>query len=85
MSQVTCSLCNMKIDEIKWQELLVSTNNLQNCGRIHNELTTKLFRMILGKEPELQEIYKRENQKNTRFPAAMFFKESTKGEIRYIM
>ena len=71
--------------ETKLQELLVSTNHLQNCGRIHNELTTNFFRMIFDIEPEIQEIYKLENQKNTRFPAAMFFKKSTKGEFRHIM
>ena len=46
MSQVTCSLCDKKIDDLKKQSHKVSTNHLQKGGKIDNELTTKVFKMI---------------------------------------
>ena len=67
MSQVTCSLCNMKIDELKWQEFLVATSHLQNCGKIHIELTTKFFEMIFDIRPEIREKYKLVNEKTHDF------------------
>ena len=30
MNQVTCSLCDIKIDESKWNEHIFSTKHLQN-------------------------------------------------------
>ena len=41
---------------IEMDEHLASTNHSQKIGKIHNELKTKLFEMILDKRPELQEI-----------------------------
>ena len=41
--QVTCSLCNMKIEESKWNSHIVSSNHLEKCGKIHNELLNKIF------------------------------------------
>ena len=32
-NQVTCSLCNIKIDEINWNDHLMSTEHLQNCKK----------------------------------------------------
>ena len=62
MSRVTCSLCNMKIDELKRQSQIVSTFHLEKCEKVHNDLTTKLFKMIFDIRPELQEINNWENQ-----------------------
>ena len=54
--QVTCSLCNLKIEESKWNSHIVSTNHLEKCGKIHNELTTKFLKMIFGITPELERL-----------------------------
>ena len=43
MCQVTCTLCNIKTDELKWKEHQTSENHLKKCGENHNELTTKFF------------------------------------------
>ena len=64
MSQVTCSPCNMKNDELKWQSNKVSTNHLDNCGKIHNEFTTKFFKMIFDIRPELKDLYILESEKS---------------------
>ena len=67
MTQVTCSLCNIKIDESKWQLHIVSTNHLQKCGSIHSEFTTKFFNMLFDIRPEIEEIYNLDNEKTHEF------------------
>ena len=47
-NQVTCSLCNMKNHEFKWNEHLVSTNHLQFCKNVKDRNSIKLFEMILN-------------------------------------
>ena len=66
-SQVTCSLCNLKIDEIKWQSHIASTNPLQKYRVLQYELTTKFFKTIFDIRPELQEIYNLESEKTHDF------------------
>ena len=46
MNQVISSLCNMKIDELKWKELLVSTNHLEFCRRNKDKIAIMFFEMI---------------------------------------
>ena len=36
--QVTCSLCYIKIEEINWNDHLMSTELLQNCKKIKRGL-----------------------------------------------
>ena len=48
MSQLTCSLCNMKIDELNWEEHLVSTNHLQLCKDNKDKIAIKVFEMIFS-------------------------------------
>ena len=57
MNQVTCSLCNMKIDELKWKEHLVSTNHLQFCKENKNKIAIKFFEMIFNSCPKKNKIY----------------------------
>ena len=67
MSQVTCSPCDMKNDELRWHSNIVSTNHLDKCGKIHNEVKTKHFKMIFDIRPKLQEIYNLESEKTHDF------------------
>ena len=46
MNQVTCSLCDIKVDEKKWDEHLVSTDHLQLCKEGKGELGTRFFDLI---------------------------------------
>ena len=46
---------------------MVSTNHLQKCGKIQNELTTKCFKVFLDIRPELQEIHNLEIGKTHNF------------------
>ena len=50
MCQVTCALCNIKMDELK-------------CGENHNELTTKFFRMFFDIGPQREEMFNLKNEK----------------------
>ena len=43
MSQVACSLCNMKVDEIKWNEHLVCMSHLQLCKDNKAKIAIKFF------------------------------------------
>ena len=57
MSQVTCSLRNIKIDGTKWNEHLVSVNHLQFCKDNKNKLAIKFFEMIFNACPKKNTIY----------------------------
>ena len=46
MNQVTCSLCNIKIDEIKRKEHLVSTNHLKHCSNVPDNICNKVFQNV---------------------------------------
>ena len=48
MIQVTCSLCNMKFDELKWKAHLVSTNHLNLCKINKDKIAIKFFEMIFN-------------------------------------
>ena len=57
MSQVTCSLCNIKVDEIKWNEHLVSINYLQFCKDNKDKIAKKFFEMIINACPKKSKIH----------------------------
>ena len=46
MCQVTCTLCNIKIDETKWKEHLTSENHGKNCKNVDNSIAKNFFEMI---------------------------------------
>ena len=48
MDQVTCSLCDMKIDESQWKEHIVSTNHLQLCKDYKDEVAIRFFELIFN-------------------------------------
>ena len=72
MCQVTCSLCNMKIEESKWKEHQTSENHLKKCGENHNELTTKFFKMFFDIRPQREEIFNLKNEKTHDFWQSYF-------------
>ena len=45
-NQVTCSLCYIKIDEINWNDHLMSTEHLQNCKENKEGIIAKFFNII---------------------------------------
>ena len=57
MNQVTYSLCNMKTDEIKWKEHLVSTNHLHICKHTKNKLAIKFIERISNASPKKSKIF----------------------------
>ena len=67
LNQVTCSLCNMKIDELKWKEHLVSTNHLQLCKENKNKIAIKFFEMIFIACPRKNKKYKLKIEKTHDF------------------
>ena len=52
MNQVTCSLCNTKIDDLKWKEHLVSTNHLQLCKNTKDKIAINFFEMMFNANPK---------------------------------
>ena len=72
MCQVTCALCNIKIDELKWKEHQISENHLKKCGENHNELTTKFFKMFFDIRPQREEIFNLKNEKTHDFWQSYF-------------
>ena len=41
MNQVTCSLCNIKMDELEWMYHIVSENHLQLCENDKERIAIK--------------------------------------------
>ena len=56
MNQVTCSLCNIKSDELKWKEHLVSTNHLELCKNAKNKIAIIFFEKMYDACPKKNEI-----------------------------
>ena len=48
MCQVTCALCNIKTDETKRKEHIISTSHLQICKNVDDKIAVKIFEMIFG-------------------------------------
>ena len=48
LNQVTCSLCNLKIDELKWKEHLVSTTHLNLSKNTNDNTAKKFFELIFN-------------------------------------
>ena len=57
MSQVACSLCNMKVDEIKWNEHLVCMSHLQLCKDNKAKLQSSFFEKIFNACPNKSGLY----------------------------
>ena len=84
MNQVTCSLCNMKIDELKWKEHLVSTNHL-NISEINKDKTAiKFFEMILNAGAQKNRIYNLKNEKSHDFWQLHFSTKLPKEKINIL-
>ena len=56
MSQVTCSQCNIKVDEKKWGEHLSSTEHLEICKDDKGELGKRFFDLIFDTYHNRSEI-----------------------------
>ena len=57
MNKVTCSLCKIKVDEIKWNEHLVSMNRLQLCKDNKDKIAIKFFEIIFNACPKKSKMY----------------------------
>ena len=62
MSQVTCSLCRMKIDEINWNDHLMSTEHLQKCGEVKGGIVAKFFNIIFKTYHNRKDLYNWEDE-----------------------
>ena len=67
MNRATCSLCDIKVDEIKWKEHLVSTNHLQLCKDTKDKIAIKFFEMIFNACPKKNKIYNLKVEKSHDF------------------
>ena len=67
MCQVTCALCNIKIDETKWNEHLSSIEHRGKCKNADNIISIKFFEMIFQARPEKKKIFNLKNEKSHDF------------------
>ena len=63
MNQVTCSQCNIKVDEKKWGEHLIPTEHLEICKDDKVELGKSFFDLIFDTYHNRSEIYYLKNEK----------------------
>ena len=66
MNQVTCSLCNLKIDEMKWKDHLVSTNHLKLC-KDKDKIAINFFQMTFNACPKENKTYNFKIEKSHNF------------------
>ena len=81
MCQVTCALCNIKVDETEWKNHIISTKHLQNCKNVDDKIAINVFEKVFEVRPEKKRIYNLKNEKNTRFLATIFFNKTSKGDV----
>ena len=67
MCQVTCTLCNIKIDETELKKHIISTKHLQNCKNVDDEIAIKFFEMIFEVRPEKKRIFNLKKEKTHNF------------------
>ena len=72
MNQVTCSLCDIKVDEKKWDEHLCSEKHLKYCKDADYTIAIKFFEMIFEARPEKKKIFNLKNQKALDFWQSYF-------------
>ena len=49
MNQVTCSLCDIRIDELNWDDHLMSTEHSENCREVKDGIVANFFNIIFKK------------------------------------
>ena len=62
MNQVTRSLCNIKNDEINWNDHLMSTEHLQNCREVKDGIVAKFFNIIFKTYHNRKDLYNLEDE-----------------------
>ena len=67
MNQVTCSLCNIKTDELQWKNHLISTDHLNHCKKIKDKIAIKFLETIFNACLKQSKIYDLENEKTHNF------------------
>ena len=72
MNQVTCSLCDVKIDESQWKEHLISTDHLKRCKEEKGGITTKFFELIFNTYQSRKNIYNLKDEKTLDFWQSYF-------------
>ena len=87
LCQVTCALCNIKIDETKRKEQLLSKTHLRFCKNNKDKTAKKFFEMIfdycLKKKKIL--ILKKQKKKHAFWQSQFATKLSNKNLIFYAM
>ena len=87
MRQVTCTLCNVKIDETEWKNHINSTKHLQNCKNVDDKITIKFFEMIFEVRPEKERIFNLKNEKKHSISGNYIFQQNyqRRSSIHYVI
>ena len=57
MNQVTCSLCNIKTDELQWMDHLISSNHLQLFKNHKDKIAINFYEKIFSTNSQKNQIY----------------------------
>ena len=63
MRQVTCSLCDEKIDESNWEEHIISTTHLIKSHNINSKIIKSFFEVVIDSHKSRAVIFEIENNK----------------------
>ena len=72
MNQVTSSLCDIKIDDSKWGEHLISTKHLKRCKEGKGIITSKFLEIVFNTYHNRKEIYNLKDEKTLDFWQSYF-------------
>ena len=81
LNQVTCSVCNMKLDDIKRKEHLISTNHLNLSENTNDKTAKKLFELIFNACPKKNKINNLKNAKTCDFWKLYFSRKLPKEKL----
>ena len=63
MCQVTCALCNIKVDETEWKNHIISEKHRQKCKNVDDSIAKKFFEMIFEANPQKKKIFNLKSEK----------------------
>ena len=67
LNQVICSLCDIKTDELQWNNHLISSDPLTRCKIVKDKIAKKFFEKVFSACLVKSKMYNLENEKTHNF------------------
>ena len=67
MNRVSCSLCDIKTNELQWNNHLIFTDRLTRCKNVKDKIAIKFFEKVFSACLKKSKIYNLEKEKTHNF------------------